>query len=252
MKSRKLSSPAAETQTKRFGTLYVVSTPLGNLEDITLRSLRILREVDLIAAEDTRRTGILLQHYGIQKPLTSFFQGNEQKKKEIILNRLREGRKVALVSDGGTPGISDPGYPLIREALEEGVAVVPVPGPCAAIASLSVSGLSTDAFRFRGFLPRRSGKRREVLNEWARARETLVFYESPHRIVRTLQDILEVLGDREMALARELTKVHEEVLRGRVSEVLSAITQRKPKGEITLVISGKGRKGSEEPEEEVP
>jgi 16S rRNA (cytidine1402-2'-O)-methyltransferase len=231
-----------ESTQERAGTLYIVSTPIGNLEDITVRGLRILREVDLIAAEDTRRSGMLLQHFGIQKPLTSFFQGNEQKKKDFVLSRLEEGKNVALVSDGGTPGISDPGYPLIRAAIEKGIPVIAIPGPCAAIVSLSVSGLPTDAFRFRGFLPRKSTKRREVLREWIEACETLVFYESPHRIGETLQDILDILGDRQMALGRELTKVHEEVLRGRVSDLLNELAKRKLKGEMTLVISGKGRR----------
>jgi 16S rRNA (cytidine1402-2'-O)-methyltransferase len=231
-----------ESTQERAGTLYIVSTPIGNLEDITLRGLRILREVDLIAAEDTRRSGMLLQHFGIQKPLTSFFQGNEQKKKDFVLSRLEEGKNVALVSDGGTPGISDPGYPLIRAAIEKRIPVIAIPGPCAAIASLSVSGLPTDAFRFRGFLPRKSTKRREVLREWIEACETLVFYESPHRIGETLQDILDILGDRQMALGRELTKIHEEVLRGRVSDLLNELAKRKLKGEMTLVISGKGRR----------
>ena len=231
-----------ESTQERAGTLYIVSTPIGNLEDITLRGLRILREVDLIAAEDTRRSGMLLQHFGIQKPLTSFFQGNEQKKKDFVLSRLEEGKNVALVSDGGTPGISDPGYPLIRAAIEKGIPVIAIPGPCAAIVSLSVSGLPTDAFRFRGFLPRKSTKRREVLREWIEACETLVFYESPHRIGETLRDILDILGDRQMALGRELTKVHEEVLRGRVSDLLNELAKRKLKGEMTLVISGKGRR----------
>jgi 16S rRNA (cytidine1402-2'-O)-methyltransferase len=225
------------------GTLYVVSTPIGNLEDITLRALRILKEVDLIAAEDTRRTGLLLKHFGIEKPLTSYFEGNELKKREFILSRLREGSDVALVSDAGTPGISDPGFRLIRLAIEHKIAVVPIPGPSAAIAALSIAGLPTDAFFFKGFLPHKSKKRRDLLGDLAEVRETLLFYESPHRIFETLQDILEILGDREMVLARELTKAYEEVLRGTVSEIQKQIGVRNLKGEITLVIAGKTRKG---------
>ncbi len=226
------------------GILYVVSTPLGNMEDITLRALRILKEVHLVAAEDTRNTGLLLKHHHIHTPLTSYFEGNERKKKELILLRLREGNQVALVSDAGTPGISDPGFRLVELAVENGIAVVPVPGPSAAIAALSISGLPTDAFLFRGFFPHKSKKRRELLDQLADARETLIFYESPHRISETLQDIFEILGDREMVLARELTKAYEEVLRGTVREVQEQIGERKLKGEITLVISGRTRKGS--------
>ena len=224
------------------GTLYVVSTPIGNLEDITLRALRILKEVDLIAAEDTRRTGLLLKHFGIEKPLTSYFEGNELKKREFILSRLTEGSNVSLVSDAGTPGISDPGFRLIRIAIENEIPVVPIPGPSAVITALSIAGLPTDAFFFKGFLPHKAKKRRDLLSELVDVRETLVFYESPHRISETLQDILDMMGDRELVLARELTKVYEEVLRGRVSEIRQQIGSRKLKGEITLVVSGKTRK----------
>ena len=224
------------------GTLYVVSTPIGNLEDITLRALRILKEVDLIAAEDTRRTGLLLKHFGIEKPLTSYFEGNELKKREFILSRLTEGSDVSLVSDAGTPGISDPGFRLIRLAIENEIPVVPIPGPSAVITALSIAGLPTDAFFFKGFLPHKAKKRRDLLSELVDVRETLIFYESPHRISETLQDILDRMGDREMVLARELTKAYEEVLRGRVREIQQQIGSRKLKGEITLVVSGKTRK----------
>jgi 16S rRNA (cytidine1402-2'-O)-methyltransferase len=223
------------------GTLYIVSTPIGNLEDITLRALRILKEVDLIAAEDTRHTGLLLKHFGIQTPLTSYFQGNELKKKEFILFQLRQGHRVALVSDAGTPGISDPGFRLIQTAIANQIPIVPIPGPSAVITALSVSGLPTDAFLFRGFLPHKSKKKRDLLNELKEVRETLVFYESPHRILETLEDILEILGDREMVLTRELTKIYEEILRGKVSEIQTQIRERQLKGEITLVISGRLR-----------
>lgn len=224
------------------GTLYIVSTPIGNREDITLRALRLLKEVDLIAAEDTRHTGLLLRHFGIQTPLTSYFEGNESRKKEFILSKLRQGERVALVSDAGTPGISDPGFRLIQTAAENRIAVVPVPGPSAVIAALSVSGLPTDAFLFKGFLPHKSKKREDWLKQLEGVRETLIFYESPHRVSETLNDIFEILGDREMVLTRELTKIYEEVLRGRVSEIQTQIGERKLKGEITLVISGKTRK----------
>jgi 16S rRNA (cytidine1402-2'-O)-methyltransferase len=224
------------------GTLYIVSTPIGNREDITLRALRILKEVDLIAAEDTRHTGLLLRHFGIQTPLTSYFEGNESRKKEFILSKLMQGERVALVSDAGTPGISDPGFRLIQTAAENRIAVVPVPGPSAVIAALSVSGLPTDAFLFKGFLPHKSKKREDWLKQLEGVRETLIFYESPHRLSETLNDIFEILGDREMVLTRELTKIYEEVLRGKVSEIQTQIGQRKLKGEITLVISGKTRK----------
>ena len=224
------------------GTLYIVSTPIGNMEDITLRALRILKEVDLIAAEDTRRTGLLLKHFGIQAPLTSYFEGNELKKREFILEKLKEGKKVALVSDAGTPGVSDPGFRLIQLAIENQLPIVPIPGSSAVITALSVSGLPTDAFLFKGFLPHKSKKRRDLLGELENVRETLVFYESPHRISETLRDILEILGDREIVLTRELTKVYEEIIRGKVSEILNQVGDRTLKGEITLVISGKTRK----------
>jgi 16S rRNA (cytidine1402-2'-O)-methyltransferase len=223
------------------GTLFIVSTPLGNLEDITLRALRILKEADLVAAEDTRHTAHLLRHFGIETTMTSFFEGNEVRKKEMILSRLGRGDRVALVSDAGTPGISDPGFRLIRAAIEREIPVVPVPGPSAVVTALCVSGLPTDAFLFKGFLPNKSGRRRNALQALAEGRETLVFYESPHRVVDSLKDALDVLGDREMALCRELTKIYEEVKRGKVSEVLREIEGRPVKGEITLVISGKAR-----------
>ena len=224
------------------GILYIVSTPIGNMEDITLRALHTLKEADLIAAEDTRRTGLLLKHFGIEKALTSYFEGNELRKKEVILSRLKQGGRVALVSDAGTPGISDPGFRLIRAAIEQEIPIVPIPGPSAVITALSISGLPTDAFFFKGFLPHKSKKRRDLLKELEDARETLIFYESPHRISETLKDIYEVLGDREIVLTRELTKAYEEVLRGKVSEIQEQIAARPLKGEITLVVSGRTRK----------
>ena len=224
------------------GTLYIVSTPIGNLEDITLRALRILKEVDLIAAEDTRHTGSLLKHFGIQKPLTSYFEGNELKKKELIAFRLKQGDRIALVSDAGTPGISDPGFRLIQTAIENQIPIVPIPGPSAAMVALSVSGLPTDAFLFKGFLPHKSKKRKDLLKQLEETKETLIFYESPHRLTETLKDIFDALGDREMVLARELTKIYEEIIRGKVSEIQNQIGERKLKGEITLILAGKIRK----------
>ena len=226
--------------------LYVVATPIGNLEDITLRALRILKEVDLIAAEDTRHTGLLLRHFGIQTPLTSYFEGNELKKKEFILSKLKQGHSIALVSDAGTPGISDPGFRLIQTTIENQISIVPIPGPSALIAALSVSGLPTDAFLFKGFLPHKSKKRKALLKQLEEVRETLILYESPHRLSETLNDIFETLGDREMVLTRELTKVYEEVLRGKISEIKKQIGERNLKGEMTLVISGKTRKRTDE------
>ena len=224
------------------GILYIVSTPIGNMEDITLRALRILKEADLIAAEDTRHTGLLLRHFDIRTPLTSYFEGNEFKKKDYLLSRLRKGDRIALVSDAGTPGISDPGFRLVGWAIENGIPIVSIPGPSAVIAALSVSGLPTDAFLFKGFLPHKSKRKKDLLKQLEESRETLIFYESPYRISETLKDIFEVMGDRYVVLIRELTKIHEEVLRGRVSELPDRIGEKRLKGEITLVISGKTRK----------
>lgn len=234
-----MMSPSPST---KKSILYIVSTPIGNREDITLRALRTLKEVDLIAAEDTRHTGLLLRHFGIQTPLTSYFEGNEFRKRELILSRLKQGDRVALVSDAGTPGISDPGFRLIQLVIENQIPIVPIPGPSAAIAALSVSGLPTDAFLFKGFLPHKSKRRRGLLEQLEDVKETIIFYESPHRIIETLKDISDILGDREMVLARELTKIYEEVLRGMVSDIRNRIAGRKMKGEITLVISGKTRR----------
>lgn len=221
------------------GTLYVVATPLGHLEDLTLRALRVLREVALVACEDTRRTGALLRAHDIRTPLTSYFEHNERWKGERLLEALREGRDVALVSDAGTPGISDPGYRLVREARAAGLPVVPVPGPSAAIAALSVSGLPTDRFLFVGFLPAKAGARRRAIEGLATERPTLVFYESPVRVVEALADLVALLGDREAFLCREATKLHEEYVRGRLSALRAALAARDGvKGEIVLVVEG--------------
>lgn len=221
------------------GTLFVVATPLGNLEDVTLRALRILKEVALVACEDTRRTATLLRAHGIATATTSYFEHNERWKGARILDQLRAGQDVALVSDAGTPGISDPGYRLIRDARAEGLPVVPVPGPSAAVAALSVSGLPTDRFRFVGFLPHKTAARRRDLAALADASETLVFYESPQRVLSSLEDMVEALGDREAFLFREATKLHEEYARGPLSDLRARLADREAvKGEIVLVVSG--------------
>ena len=221
------------------GTLHVVATPLGNLEDITLRAVRVLREVSLIACEDTRRTAVLLRAHGITTAATSYFEHNERWKGERILAALRAGRDVALVSDAGTPGVSDPGYRLVRDARAAGIPVVPVPGPSAAVAALSVSGLPTDRFLFVGFLPAKSAARRKALEDLAAVRETLVFYESPVRVVAALTDMAEILGDREGFLCREATKLHEEYVRGSLTELREILAARASvKGEVVLVVSG--------------
>ena len=221
------------------GTLHVVATPLGNLEDITLRAIRVLREVSLIACEDTRRTAVLLRAHGITTAATSYFEHNERWKGERILAALRAGRDVALVSDAGTPGVSDPGFRLVRDARAAGIPVVPVPGPSAAVAALSVSGLPTDRFLFVGFLPAKSAARRKALEDLAAVRETLVFYESPVRVVAALTDMAEILGDREGFLCREATKLHEEYVRGSLTELREILAARAlVKGEVVLVVSG--------------
>jgi len=223
------------------GRLFIVSTPIGNLEDITLRAKRVLGEVDLVAAEDTRRTGRLLAHLGLRKPMVSYHDFNKEKRTPELISRLLRGEDVALVSDAGTPGISDPAYYLVVRAVEEGIEVVPVPGPTAFVAALVVSGLPTDRFTFEGFLPHRASRRRKRLEELKGETRTMIFYESPHRISETLKDILEVLGDRRASLSRELTKRHEETRRGRIGELLESCRLRPPKGELVLVVEGAGK-----------
>jgi 16S rRNA (cytidine1402-2'-O)-methyltransferase len=220
-----------------LGTLYVVGTPIGNLEDITLRALRVLRTVALIAAEDTRTTRKLLQRYEIATPLTSFHDFTGPGKTRRLVERLVE-EDVALVSEAGTPGISDPGYPLIRAALDAGIPVVPVPGPSAVITALVGSGLPMHRFRFLGFLPRKPGQRERLLASLARDPDTLVFFESPHRLVGALEALLAALGDRPVAVARELTKVHEEFVRGTLATALAHFRAVRPRGEFTLVVGG--------------
>jgi len=219
------------------GTLYIVATPIGNLEDITYRAVRILGEVDLIAAEDTRHSLKLLNHFNISKPMTSYFDHNQQFKGERILNALRQGRSVALISDAGTPCVSDPGFQLVRSAVQEGITVIPVPGPCAAVTALSGAGLPSDIFTFAGFPPARQGKRRTFLADLAGLPGTLLLYEAPHRLEETLRDIREVLGERRIVVARELTKIHEEFIHGPVSDVMAAVTPDKARGEVVILIA---------------
>ena len=220
------------------GVLYVVATPIGNLEDVSERALRTLREVDLIAAEDTRRTSRLCAHYGIATPLTSYHDAAERRKAPQLVADLVGGKKIALVSDAGTPLVSDPGYRLVRGALDAGIEVVPIPGASAATALLSVSGLATDRFVFEGFLPQREGRRRRRLESLRGETRTIVIYESPHHIERALGEINEILGDREVVVGRELTKVFEEILRGRVPDVRATIARGTPRGEFTIAIAG--------------
>jgi 16S rRNA (cytidine1402-2'-O)-methyltransferase len=220
------------------GILYIVATPIGNLEDITLRAIRTLKEADVIAAEDTRHTQVLLKHFAINTPLTSFHEHNERAKTAQLVTRLERGESIALVSDAGTPAISDPGYRLVVAAIGAGIRVIPIAGPSALIAALSAAGLPTDGFDFRGFLPARKQERRSKLQELRDGRYTMVFYETPHRLQESLDDVREILGDRRMVLAREVTKLYEEFLRGRISEVIGEVSRREIRGEMTLVIEG--------------
>lgn len=234
-----------------IGTLYIVATPIGNLEDITLRALRILKEVDIVAAEDTRHTRNLLNHYGISTPLTSYHEHNEKTKARILTADLERGRNIALVSDAGTPNLSDPGYRLVREALSSGVNIVPVPGASALTAVLSASGLPIHRFVFEGFLPARKRERKERLVKIRQEPRTLVFYEAPHRLKNSLQDFLAVLGDREVVLGREVTKIYEEFIRGRLSEVIGRTDCKQWRGEITLVVRGSGGGKDRDTDEEI-
>jgi 16S rRNA (cytidine1402-2'-O)-methyltransferase len=220
------------------GVLYIVATPIGNLEDITLRALRVLKEADLIAAEDTRHTRILLSHYDIRTPLTSYHEHNEKTQAPRLVERLLRGEKIALVSDAGTPAIADPGYRLIVEAVGAGVQVIPLPGPSALAAVLSASGLPTDRFVFEGFLPAKKHERETKLRELRDESRTLIFYEAPHRLRESLADMRRILGDRETVLAREVSKVHEEFLRGTLDQVLARLADREVKGELTVVVRG--------------
>jgi 16S rRNA (cytidine1402-2'-O)-methyltransferase len=220
------------------GVLYIVATPIGNLEDITLRAIRTLKEVDLIAAEDTRHTRNLLNKYEIETPLTSYHDHNKEEKAPVLVAQLLEGKNMALVSDAGTPGISDPGYFLINLAIDQKIPIVPIPGATAAIAALSVSGMPTDSFVFEGFLPPKQGARLKRLEELAKEERTIIFYEAPHKIIKAIEEMLQVFGDRRAVITRELTKIHEETIRGTLSEILFHLQKGSLKGEFTIILRG--------------
>jgi 16S rRNA (cytidine1402-2'-O)-methyltransferase len=220
------------------GKLYVVATPIGNLQDITFRAIDTLKSAGLIACEDTRHTKKLLSHYAINTPTTSYFEYNKIQKGEQLLKMLKEGRDIALVSDSGTPGISDPGFNIVRLAIENGIQVTVIPGPSAIIAGIVLSGMPTDSFVFEGFLSPKPGKRRNELKALSQETRTIVIYESPHRLLKTLKDILDVMGDRDIAVMRELTKVFEETLRLKASEMAEHFTKNPPRGEFIIAIKG--------------
>lgn len=232
------------SETIERGALYVVSTPIGNLDDITLRAIHILSGVDVIAAEDTRTTGILLNHLGIKKPMVSYYSYNELRRIPELLGRLQQGNAVAVVTDAGTPGISDPAYALVRNALDQGIRVIPIPGASALLPALIASGLPTDRFIFEGFLPVKKG-RQTAFGRLKDEQRTIVIYESPHRIVKTVEEILRHLGDRRISVARELTKKFEEVLRGKASDILDQLRSKPPKGEFVIVIAGATARNAE-------
>jgi len=230
-----------------YGILYVVSTPIGNLEDITLRALRVLKEVDFIASEDTRRTMILLQHYGINKKLLSYHEHNSGKMTDKLIKLLQEGKSVALVSDAGTPGVSDPGGFLVRKCRETGIKVIPVPGPSSIMTAISVSGINIHSFYFAGFLPSRGGERKKVLQELLGMECPVVFFESPHRVIEMLADLESILNGCEIVLFRELTKVHEEVLTGSPGKIKEILTQRGVvRGEFVVILNPQGLKESKD------
>ena len=220
------------------GTLYLAATPIGNLEDITLRALRTLKECNVVAAEDTRRTGQLLKHFGISRPLLSYFQFNEAKRSEEIIGRLKRGEKVALVTDAGSPGVSDPGERVVKAAIAAGLRVEPVPGPSALVAALTASGLPTEEFHFMGFLPHKPGQRRKQLERIKGYEGTLVLYESPYRVERLLGELNELFACRQIVLARELTKRFEEYLRGTPAQLLEVLNGRSMKGEFVVLVAG--------------
>jgi 16S rRNA (cytidine1402-2'-O)-methyltransferase len=224
----------------KAGTLYLVATPIGNLEDMTFRGVRTLRECDVVAAEDTRHSGQLLKHFGISKPLVSYFQFNEAKRTEEILERLERGEKVALVTDAGSPGISDPGERVVRAAIERGFRVEAAPGASALVTALTASGLPADEFHFMGFLPHKSGQRRKHLERVKEYEGTLIFYESPYRVEKLLGELSEIMGERQVVLARELTKRFEEFLRGKPGELLDQLKGRSVKGEFVVLVEGGG------------
>lgn len=218
------------------GKLYLVATPIGNLEDITLRALNILKEVDIIAAEDTRHTLKLLNHYKISKPLISYYKQIEEEKSEILIEKLEDGLNIAIVSDAGTPGISDPGERIIKKAIEKNIQIIPIPGCCAAINALIISGMSTKEFIFVGFLPVNKKEKREKLEQLKGNRSTMIFYEAPHKLTSTLEDMQAILGDREISISRELTKIHEETIRSNISKIIEE--HNNPKGEYVIIVEG--------------
>jgi 16S rRNA (cytidine1402-2'-O)-methyltransferase len=227
-----------KTPSTQNPVLFFVSTPIGNLGDITFRALETLKEVDIVISEDTRKTGFLLHHFEIKKPQIAFNEFNERKQLSKIITLLEEGKKIALVTDAGTPCISDPGFILVRAALEHGFEFTAIPGPSAVTMALLLSGLPSHSFTFKGFSPRKSGPRKRFLTIDVQAPHTLIFYESPYRLVSFLQDALEVYGDREAAVANDLTKLFEQVDRGLISELIAKFTEKEPKGEYTVVIAG--------------
>ncbi|MDS1029756.1 16S rRNA (cytidine(1402)-2'-O)-methyltransferase [Bacillota bacterium LX-D] len=224
---------------KKAGSLYLVGTPIGNLEDMTFRAVKVLQEVDLIAAEDTRHSRKLLTHYDIHTPLTSYFQHNQKAKGPILIEQLLQGQNIALITDAGMPGISDPGYDLVVMAQEQGIQVIPIPGPSASIAALVVSGLPTDRYAFEGFLPREEKVKKARLEQIRQEERTLIFYEAPHRLKKTLSSLFTCLGDRKAAAAREITKKYEEVQRGTIGSLLEYYQHHDPKGEFTLIVAGR-------------
>jgi len=228
------------------GTLYLVATPIGNLDDITHRAIKVLSSVDLIAAEDTRKTKILLDHYSISKPMVSYFSYNERHRAPQLIEKLREGQSIALVSDAGTPGISDPAFHIVQSCLSSGIPIVPIPGPSAFVCALIISGLPTDRFVFEGFLPVKKG-RKTKLGLLSSEQRTIVLYESPHRVLKTLEEIRTAFGERNVVVARELTKKFEEIVRGPVSSVLEELHRKPTRGEYVLVIEGRSKHSEPEP-----
>lgn len=218
------------------GKIYLVATPIGNLDDITLRAIKVLNEVDLIAAEDTRHTLKLLNHLNISKPLISYYKQNEKIKSSILIEKIKNGENIAIVSDAGTPGISDPGEEIVKEAIKNNIEIIPIPGACALINALISSGISTKEFIFIGFLSANKKEKKEKLEEIKYYNKTLIIYEAPHKLIKTLEVIKEILGDRNICIGREITKIHEEFLRGKISEILEKI--KEPKGEFVIVIEG--------------
>jgi 16S rRNA (cytidine1402-2'-O)-methyltransferase len=237
IRSLAVRNPQSEIRNSMAGTLYIVSTPIGNLEDITYRAVKVLGTVDLIAAEDTRKTKILLHHYGISKPMLSYFSYNEKQRTPQLIEQLKGGKSIALVSDAGTPGISDPAHRIVIAALENSISIIPIPGPSAFLSALIVSGLPTHGFVFEGFLPVKKGRKTKI-EELRIEPRTIVLYESPHRIVKTLTEIGNAFGERQVVVARELTKKFEEIVRGPLSFVLKEVSSKPARGEYVLLISG--------------